>query len=588
MGDVHGECAPRFAAVREAFEANFAPGREVGACFAATLDGEPVVDLWGGFADAARTRPWQRDTIVNVFSTTKAMAALTAHIARRPRPARSRRAGGAALARVRGGGQGVHAGALAALAPGGSRGAARAAPARGALRLAAHDRRAGGRDALVGARHRERLPRDDLRLPRRRGGAARAAAAASARFFRDEVARPLGADFHIGLPESEDARVAELVPPTEAEAAAAGQAPPDPESLLGKVLGNPPLAATLANTRPWRRAEIPAANGHGNARSVARVMAALALRRTPRRRARALREGAGARRSREQCLGQDLVLPLQMRWGLGFMLSHPGLPLGPNPRAFGHGGWGGSLGIADPDARALLGLRDEQDVPGHHGRHAGVRPRRGALRFPVTTPFEFWFEFGSTYSYPAAMRVERVARAQGVEVVWRAFLLGPIFKGLGWNDSPFNLQPEKGRYMWRDLARICEAEGLPLRRPSRFPRNGLLAARVACRFAGEPWLPEFVRAVYDANFARDLEISEPGVVAECLARAGQAPEPLLAEAQAEPAKAALRAQGEEAARLGLFGAPSFVARGELFWGNDRLEAALAWQRRGEVRSSAPR
>ena len=202
----------------------------------------------------------------------------------------------------------------------------------------------------------------------------------------------------------------------------------------------------------------------------------------------------------------------------------------------------------------------------------------------MTAPLEFWFEFGSTYSYPAAMRIERLAREQGVPLVWRAFLLGPIFGEQGWNDSPFNLYPAKGRYMWRDLARLCEAEGLPLRRPSRFPRNGLLAARLACRFAGEAWLPEFVRAVYDANFARDLEIAEPGVVAECLERAGQQPAPRLAAAQTDAAKAALRAQTEQARRLGVFGAPSFLAGGELFWGNDRLEAALAWQRRGGMRS----
>jgi 2-hydroxychromene-2-carboxylate isomerase len=190
---------------------------------------------------------------------------------------------------------------------------------------------------------------------------------------------------------------------------------------------------------------------------------------------------------------------------------------------------------------------------------------------------EFWFEFASTYSYPAAMRVERLARERGVGLAWRAFLLGPIFESQGWKDSPFNLYEAKGRYMWRDLARICEAEGLPFRRPSRFPRSGLLAARVACRFAEEPWLPAFVRAVYDANFARDEEIAEPGVVAACLERAGQAPGPLLEAAGSDEAKAALRAQTERARGAGIFGAPSFVSGGELFWGNDRLEAALAWR-----------
>jgi 2-hydroxychromene-2-carboxylate isomerase len=190
---------------------------------------------------------------------------------------------------------------------------------------------------------------------------------------------------------------------------------------------------------------------------------------------------------------------------------------------------------------------------------------------------EFWFEFASTYSYPAAMRVEERARAAGVELRWRAFLLGPIFRAQGWNDSPFNLYPAKGEYMWRDLARICAGLGLPLRRPARFPRNGLLAARVACWFDAEPWLPAFVRAVYDANFARDEEIAEPAVVAACLERAGVAPGPALDAAGADAAKAKLRARGEEAAARGIFGAPSFVAGGELFWGNDRLEDALAWR-----------
>jgi len=195
-------------------------------------------------------------------------------------------------------------------------------------------------------------------------------------------------------------------------------------------------------------------------------------------------------------------------------------------------------------------------------------------------PLEFWFEFASTYSYPAASRIESLARAAGVPLRWRAFLLGPIFAAQGWNDSPFNIYPAKGRYMWRDLARICEAEGLPLRHPSRFPRNGLLAARVACRFADEPWLPAFVRGVYRANFAEDLEISEPAVVARCLDAVGEPGERRVEEAQAPESKERLRAQSERAAALGIFGAPSFAVGDELFWGNDRLEAALAWAQRG--------
>src|SRR4029450_10946599 len=102
---------------------------------------------------------------------------------------------------------------------------------------------------------------------------------------------------------------------------------------------------------------------------------------------------------------------------------------------------------------------------------------------------EFWFEFASTYSYPAAARVWDAPRRAGVGVTWRPFLLGPIFGQQGWNDSPFNIYPVKGRYMWRDLERICARLEVPFRRPSQFPRNGLLAARVACSNAAEPWLP---------------------------------------------------------------------------------------------------
>jgi 2-hydroxychromene-2-carboxylate isomerase len=194
----------------------------------------------------------------------------------------------------------------------------------------------------------------------------------------------------------------------------------------------------------------------------------------------------------------------------------------------------------------------------------------------MTMQISFWFEFASTYSYPAAMRIEALAAQRGVKVAWRAFLLGPIFRDQGWNDSPFNIYPAKGRYMWRDLARICTAHGIPMRRPSQFPRNGLLAARVACWFADAPWLPDFVRAVYRANFAEDRDISSPEVVARCLSVAGGDPAALIAEAQSAAAKERLRASTEEAIALGIFGAPSLTVGSELFWGHDRIEDALRW------------
>ncbi len=189
---------------------------------------------------------------------------------------------------------------------------------------------------------------------------------------------------------------------------------------------------------------------------------------------------------------------------------------------------------------------------------------------------DFWFEFASTYSYPAAMRIEALAATRRVQIAWRPFLLGPIFKEQGWVDSPFNLIPAKGQYMWRDLQRICAAQNLPFRRPSEFPRNSLLAARVALRFATAPWLPEFVRAIYRANFEHDLDIASSAIVSDCLASMVENPEPILEAAQRPESKQQLRLQTEDAARLGIFGAPSFMVGNELFWGNDQLENALDW------------
>ena len=197
----------------------------------------------------------------------------------------------------------------------------------------------------------------------------------------------------------------------------------------------------------------------------------------------------------------------------------------------------------------------------------------------MTATVEFWFDFASTYSYPAAMRIDRLADAAGVTVAWRPFLLGPIFAAQGWNDSPFNIYPPKGRYMWRDLERVCAKGGIPFRHPSRFPRNGVLAARVANRFADAPWAPAFCRSVFAANFAEDREIADPEVVRECLERLGLSGAALIADAQSQAGKASLRATVEQAQATALFGAPSFVVAGEVFWGNDRLEDALDWAAR---------
>lgn len=192
----------------------------------------------------------------------------------------------------------------------------------------------------------------------------------------------------------------------------------------------------------------------------------------------------------------------------------------------------------------------------------------------------FWFEFGSAYSYLSAAQIAVRAAEAGVEVSWEPFLLGPIFASHG-PDSPFNVYPAKGRYMWRDVERRCEEYGVPFEKPSAFPRNSLLAARVACLAKEEPWLPEeFVRAVFRANFAEGRDISDEAVISGILENLGLPGEELIERSQSPENKESLRKQTERAVELGIFGAPifgapSFVANGELFWGDDRMEESFA-------------
>lgn len=192
---------------------------------------------------------------------------------------------------------------------------------------------------------------------------------------------------------------------------------------------------------------------------------------------------------------------------------------------------------------------------------------------------QFWFEFASTYSYVAAQRLHLVARSEGVAIEWRSFLLGPIFGHQGWNDSPFNIYPVKGRYMWRDLERLCAQYELPWKRPSQFPRGSVLAARVACAAQEEPWVGDFVRAIYRLNFVEDAPIGNHDVVVAALNEIGMPAADWLERALLQENKDLLRRQTEQAAALGIFGAPSFTTGDELFWGNDRMEAAMAWAKR---------
>jgi len=192
-----------------------------------------------------------------------------------------------------------------------------------------------------------------------------------------------------------------------------------------------------------------------------------------------------------------------------------------------------------------------------------------------TGKLELWYEFASTYSYLSVMRIEKVAAAAKLAVAWRPFLLGPIFRAQGWNDSPFNVYPAKGRYMWRDMERLAAGYGLPFRKPSAFPRNGLSAARIALLAEPEGWCPDWTRAVFTAEFAHDRDIADTAVLSGLLETLGQDPGAVLARAESPENKTLLREQTERAQQLGIFGAPSFVVGGELYWGNDRLGDAVA-------------
>jgi 2-hydroxychromene-2-carboxylate isomerase len=198
----------------------------------------------------------------------------------------------------------------------------------------------------------------------------------------------------------------------------------------------------------------------------------------------------------------------------------------------------------------------------------------------MTQPLTFWFEFASTYSYLSAMRIEEKATAAGVDVTWRPFLLGPIFQAQGWTTSPFNVYPAKGQYMWRDMQRLCADRGLDLIDPPKegFPQNGLMAARIALAALEQPEGPAFCREIYQAQFAKGQTISDPDVIAAALAAVGL-PETLMTSAQDPVRKAQLRTNTDAARSAGLFGAPSFTVADELFWGDDRLDMALACAQR---------
>jgi 2-hydroxychromene-2-carboxylate isomerase len=190
---------------------------------------------------------------------------------------------------------------------------------------------------------------------------------------------------------------------------------------------------------------------------------------------------------------------------------------------------------------------------------------------------DFFYEFASTYSYLAAMRIDDLALDYDVDVNWRPFLLGPIFKAQGWDTSPFNVYPDKGRYMRRDLERLCEAQGLPkFKMPKAFPAHSILPSRVALCLKGE-MRAAFTREAYNAEFAHGADVADPKVIEKVLKGLGEDPAKIFEKVNTQPVKDALRAETEAAQKFKIFGAPAFVTEdNELFWGNDRLEAAMAW------------
>ncbi|HEB89755.1 MAG TPA: class A beta-lactamase-related serine hydrolase [Deltaproteobacteria bacterium] len=357
--EIQGTCSPGFEKVRDAFAWEFAQGNELGASLAITLEDEMVVDLWAGHMDKERTRPWKRDTLANVYSTTKGILALAAHrlideglldldapvatwwpgfaaAGKAELPFRyllSHQAGLAAIAKPLApetlfDWEGMCA-ALAQQEPWWAPGTA-------------HGYHAVTFGWLVGEVVR--------RIRGKRIGD----------IVREEIAGPLDVEFEIGFGPELDERVASLVqgpvhPPGKdgpgfdlvAEILA------HPESLLARTYTNPPLIG-LQNRRAWRAAEIPAANGHTNARSLARIYAALANGGETRG-VRLLSKEAIERARVEQVCGEDRILPVPSRIALGFFLPGPGESLGPNDRVFGHGGAGGSYGQADPENRLSFG-----------------------------------------------------------------------------------------------------------------------------------------------------------------------------------------------------------------------------------------
>jgi CubicO group peptidase (beta-lactamase class C family) len=347
-GSVGGFTRDKFAGVRAAFEGNLASGADLGACFTATVEGETVVDLWGGWADEAKTRPWEQNTIVNVYSTTKTMTALTALLV-------------------------ADRGELDFDAPVAKYWPEFAANGKSQVKVSHLMSHSAGLSGW-----KEKVTLEDVydwdkvtallaaQAPYWEPGTASGYHAITQGFlvgevvrritgkslgtvFREEIAEPLGADFHIGLPASEDHRVADLIPPPPGTGIGDGEQ----SELNRNMSSNPPINPLDTRTRAWRAAEIPAGGGTGNARSIAEIHVLLANGGVAKGK-RILSE-AGCRKALEQQIeGVDLILGVPSRFGMGFGLPSAMVPL-PNPNTIFWGGYGGSLVIIDMDARTTFG-----------------------------------------------------------------------------------------------------------------------------------------------------------------------------------------------------------------------------------------
>ncbi len=355
---IEGTCDPKFSRVKDAFAANFEARGEVGAAAAVTLDGRPVVDIWAGHADKAKTKPWNRDTIVNLYSTTKGVTAICAH-------------------RL------VDKGLLDLDAPVAkywpefAQAGKDKLPVRfllshraglPAVRKTLSDDAFFNWDTMTSALAEQ----EPWWVPGTKHGyhaitygwlvgevIRRVTGKSPGTYLRDELAGPLGLDLQIGLPAKDDARVAGLIaapPPGPGEPNLFADIAKNPESMMAKTFMNPPVMGKpgLVNSREWRGAELPAANGHGTAMALARLYGAVA-RGGELDGVKVLSKESIARCSVEQSYGPDAVLVLSTRISLGFMMSQPGASLGPNPKSFGHPGAGGSLGYADPEAKIGFG-----------------------------------------------------------------------------------------------------------------------------------------------------------------------------------------------------------------------------------------